>query len=163
VRASIEDFASAVRDFCAWAEASSETPPEPTEEAKAAIRFLAVLYSGALNLPSISTADEVPDYEVSYDDWKAVFARFGALPFNFYRECDYPFALEDDESSIGDVADDLADVYRDLRVGLSLFANGHEAAAISHWRETFEIHWGLHAVSALKALHHWIAVGNAKP
>jgi hypothetical protein len=54
-------------------------------------------------------------------------------------------------------------MYRDLRVGLSLFANGHEAAAISHWRETFEIHWGLHAVSALKALHHWIAVGNAKP
>ena len=55
----------------------------------------------------------------------------------------------------GSLSDDSLDVYRDVKRGLELWdrAGLSEIAAIREWRFHFEIHWGAHAVGALRALH----------
>lgn len=52
--------------------------------------------------------------------------------------------------------DDLADIYRDLRFGLALWAIGTEKAkaeAAWEWRLIFEAHWGNHLFRAMSTVH----------
>lgn len=55
------------------------------------------------------------------------------------------------------LADDLADIYRDLKPGLRAWEAGHDRyleTIVYNWKTpSFGIDWGLHAVSAMRALH----------
>ena len=57
-------------------------------------------------------------------------------------------------------ADDLADIYRDLKEGLELYEAGHVAEALWEWSQSFNTHWGRHASSALHALQAYAADEN---
>lgn len=150
----IESFATAVREYCGWAETE---PKSETEEAKIAIRLLANLYSSVLGLPKAGPGNEIDSKEIAYEEWKKMFKRFGALPFNYYSKFFSPAKVVDEDPALGDLADDLADIYRDIKGGLNLYENGHVAEALWEWRLSFSIHWGRHATSALHALHAYIA------
>jgi len=54
---------------------------------------------------------------------------------------------------MGDVGDDLLDVYRDVRAGLVSLDRGNAHDAAWHWSLLFRIHWGRHAAGGLFALH----------
>ncbi len=58
---------------------------------------------------------------------------------------------------VGDVADDISDIYIDVRRGLDLFDRGLESDALWVWVFNFHIHWGKHATSAIRALHAYFA------
>ena len=61
---------------------------------------------------------------------------------------------EEKPLGIGLLSDDLLDVYVDIRRGLDLWsADVPREAAIWEWRFHLEIHWGDHAVDAIRALH----------
>jgi hypothetical protein len=62
---------------------------------------------------------------------------------------------EDNETIRGSLADDIADVYGDLKESLSLMDKNAIIAevAIWNWRLLFYSHWGDHALSALRAIH----------
>jgi hypothetical protein len=47
------------------------------------------------------------------------------------------------------LADDIADIYRDLKRGSNCLKDD-PAEAIFHWRFGFYTHWGMHAVDALR-------------
>ena len=146
----ITTFAYLVREFCNWAEGQ---PRSEEEEVHIAIKLVASLYSGALSLPNNDPGEDIEEERVSDDQWKVIYRRFGALPFNYYFEFFSPAKLDDNEQVTGDLADDLADIYRDLKAGLSLYDLGHRQEAAWEWKSSFHIHWGRHASSALNALH----------
>ncbi|WP_255988681.1 DUF5063 domain-containing protein [Chitinolyticbacter albus] len=146
----LDDFARVAQDFCDWAEAPARSVDE---EVGIALRLVSQLYSHALNLPELFDEEEVPD--TAHQDWFAIFKRFGALPFNYYGACFEPTDVADSLPGVGDVADDLADIWRDLRGGLALHQKGNRPAAAWAWRNSFHTHWGRHATSALYALHCW--------
>jgi hypothetical protein len=146
----ISIFANLVREFCDWAEGQ---PKSEEEEVHIAINLLASLYSGALSLPNHDAGEDIEEEAVSDGQWKVIYRRFGALPFNYYLEFFSPAKLDDDEHVTGDLADDLADIYRDLKEGLSLYDLGHRKEAVWDWKSNFYMHWGRHASSALHALH----------
>ena len=150
-------FADSARSFCEWAEGS---PGSPKEEALAARRYLASLYGLALNLPESAFGEEDPA-GLSDDKWQTVFSRFSALPFTYYSSFFDPSTAVTEEASLGDLADDLADIWRDLKDGLTLFDAGHTGAATFTWRFGFNSHWGRHASSALYALHCWSQANSA--
>lgn len=50
---------------------------------------------------------------------------------------------------------DLGDICDDLLPGISLYESGEQAKACCLWRRSWEIHWGTHAVNALRVLHAW--------
>jgi len=59
----------------------------------------------------------------------------------------------DNEVIQGSLADDIADIYRDLEEGLVLKDEASPQNAIWEWRFGFDSHWGHHAIDALKAIH----------
>jgi hypothetical protein len=79
--------------------------------------------------------------------------RFSTFPFNFYRVVFDPHDMESpDEPVTGMLADDLADIYRDLAEGLDNYRKGHVAEACFDWSQSYRSHWARHAVSALSAI-----------
>ncbi|WP_169740685.1 DUF5063 domain-containing protein [Nevskia soli] len=147
-----EKFAVLARSYCSWAEG---TPESPKQEAIRALSLLTELYGCALTLPEVFEDGEVET--ISHEDYALVLKRFGALPFNFYANCFDPLAVPVEQPVVADLADDLADIWRDLKKGLSLFDAGHHVAAAWDWRFAFHTHWGRHAAAALHPLHCWLA------
>jgi hypothetical protein len=74
-----------------------------------------------------------------------------ATSFEAYWEVFDPFAHS--EPVGGSLSDDGLDIYKDLRGGLALWDGHSKIAGIWEWRFFFEIHWGNHAVDALRVLH----------
>ena len=148
-----EKFSFIAKQYCSWAEESSLTQEE---DVKKAIILLITLYSEALSLLKDGCGDEIDAKEVTDQEWKIIYTRFSSLPFNYYFASFSPAKL-DEEQGMGDVADDLADIYRDIKNGLWLFENGNITEAVWEWKQTFNTHWGRHAVSALNTLHCYVA------
>jgi hypothetical protein len=88
--------------------------------------------------------------------WKAVYQRFGALPFNYYSAVD-PHEVPAKDFTVGDLADDLADIWVDVKFGLASYQVGRADEAARDWRWSFDAHWGQHAVGALFAIRSWAA------
>jgi hypothetical protein len=83
--------------------------------------------------------------------------RFATLPFQYYSEVWNPIAVPAEADPIvGDLADDLADIYLDVKRGLLHLEHDHPFDAAFHWAFMFRVHWGRHATSALRALHCYL-------
>lgn len=147
----IRAFATLASDYRTWCEGPRAS--DPMQLLREATRHVARLYAAGLELPDLEFVDhpDLPDLPES--NWAAMFKSFGALPFNYYWEVFDPSIEDSDEPVVGDVADDLTDMYSDLIKGLWLLDHGHMHAAAWSWKFTFDAHWGRHAVSALRALH----------
>lgn len=81
---------------------------------------------------------------------------FEALALSDLASCLDPLDVGSSETSLGDLADDLADIWRDVKSGLELFDADEVEAAAFEWHHSFTIHWGSHAANALSILQHWI-------
>jgi len=106
-----EKFAAAVEEYCGWAESEPKTE---SDEVKIAIRLLAKLYFRVLALPEHGLGNDIGVNRISDEEWKKMLKRFGALPFNYYSVFFSPAKVAEDEPVTGDLADDLADIYRGL-------------------------------------------------
>lgn len=156
----IKDFVESAQRYCEWVEGA---PEDELHEVDNALRLIADLYGLALrlHLPNMDKVevDEPPEEEmISFSkQHDHIYERFQSMPVGYYREADYPLALkpEKDESTVGDLRDDLRDIYLDIKRGLDLFDRGYIEAAVFDWKFNFESHWGRHAVGALKILHIW--------
>ncbi|GGX17598.1 DUF5063 domain-containing protein [Undibacterium macrobrachii] len=147
----VEKFATVAAQFCEWAEGGSLSPER---EAQIAHQFLCDLSQLALQLPP-EFGEEEPA-EITYETWHSIYRRFGSLPFNYYSHCFDPQEVPNDATT-ADLADDLADIWRDLKGGLSLFRSGHVQAAVWEWKQSYWQHWGRHAAGGIYALHCWLA------
>ncbi len=154
-RIALNEFVVVAREYVAWCESPSEGE---SEDARRVLGLLVRLYSLALQL-GLPEAEDIEDEARSPDDaaWRKVFERGGKLPFTFYSEVFDPMVLPPEKPGIGDLADDIADLHRDLAEGLSLINAGHDAAAEWFFTFSFRSHWGRHASSAIRALHCWFA------
>jgi hypothetical protein len=148
-KASIADFAEVARGYCSWCEGQS-LGLDPESQAA---YWLARLYVAALALPerNAKNAEALPDLPQPEADH----AKSNLAPFSgwYYREIFDPNPSLTDEPGMGDVGDDLMDIYRDVKEGLVLFDSGDENNAAWHWSFLHRIHWGRHAVGGLFALH----------
>ena len=142
-------FAEAARGFCSWCERSE---PDAEPEISASV-WLSNLHATALRLPQVESenSDGLPDVpEGALAQAKRNLAYFYGF---YYREYFDPDPRLDEEPVIGDVGDDLLDIYKDIRAGLVLFESGQTTEALWHWSFLHQVHWGRHAVGASFALH----------
>jgi hypothetical protein len=56
------------------------------------------------------------------------------------------------EGMSGSLADDLVDIYHDIKHGLELLESG-DYEAIEHWKRSYRLHWGQHLVDAERHLY----------
>ena len=155
-------FVEAARTFCRLVETDA---PEPDRWMLQILVAVADLYAAAhhLPVPDLDSASIDPEdrFDLTSSEYREVFLRVGRrLGENrYYTYCFDIADLSADQQSpgIGDLADDLADIYRDIKPGLRAWdANVAEYVSdiIFEWKDLlFRTHWGRHAVDALRALH----------
>lgn len=149
-------FADEARVFVAWADDRSDT----ALTAPLALRRIVALYAAALELPQPWSERVAPSVR---DDPPALLlqlarvrSRASAIPLQHYSEIFSPLVVAD-EPVVGDLADDLVEICRDVARGLALYDAQRVDDAIWEWAFNFQVHWGEHASSAIRALHCYLS------
>lgn len=151
----LQVFAAAARRYCAWAVSIEEGETG----AATALRRIVDLYQAALGLPTHSIEGTQDDLvEFGTDEREVVRVACARLPLQYYSEQFDPLTVPPaEDATIGDIADDISDIFADVRKGLYYFDRGQFSDAAWEWSFGFQIHWGRHAVCAIRALHAWLA------
>ena len=149
-------FARQARRFQHWI---LESQCGGASAAREALLELNGVYGAALGLPSPFLAQHETEHSagVDADEFDRVRMWCSRLPFQYYGKVFDPTVVPPEEPVIGDVADDIADVYRDVVKGLRLFDAGLFDDALWEWGFGFRTHWGKHATDAIRAIHLWLA------
>jgi hypothetical protein len=148
--ATVEEFRMAAEEFCGLAEAGRPLGAGDLWVIRGLLLRL------LLNIPAVEAHPqgvETAGRRPGESEFGRAVRRFAELPFSFYRVVFDPHDLEaDDEPVMGMLADDLADIFRDLVVGLDQARNGNLEAACFDWCLSYRTHWARHAVHALTAM-----------
>ena len=139
-------FISAARGYCRVVEHAHELPLP--ERAARFIESLTAVYGAAIRLPEMGESLDLNSHPSRPAQWPG----FDGLE-HYWMVFD-PYDMADHEPVVGDLTDDLLDIYRDLRRGLDILNERDSLGdAVLEWNVHFT-HWGHHAVDALCALHH---------
>lgn len=141
-------FSEAAKEFCDWAGG----PDTHELDLRDILVRLSNLNLIILETQQLGFGEDIAHVSVSDADWNRVYAKFSALPLKYYSIMFNPEVLEEAPVT-GDLADDLADIYRDIKSGLLLHEAGHTVEAIWVWKQTYMIHWGRHVTSAIHAIY----------
>ena len=144
----VGDYAELAERYCSLIEEADRADPlrflERIEE------LLSKLYASASKLPDVeATSDDpqVPKRVMSTAEWTTAFERLNRL-----LGSDDRYQTEGLERSL---ADDLLDIYRELRDGLGAMRSGAAPEDVLwEWRFGFEAHWAAHAEGALFAIRN---------
>lgn len=145
-------FAEKARAYCLWSE---KQPIEGNLGMYNAWQYLTELSITAMALPDLFDEDAPEPTRIDDAEYRSIYARFDELPLAGYWDVFNP--LEEDVPVFNSLADDLADIYRDIKSGLSLYDEGYLSGAAWEWRFNFFDHWGWHLVGAQRAIFHWIS------
>ena len=150
-------FSREARRFVEWADG---TVCADRLGATVALRRVAQLYAEALELPqpwSERAALQRIDIPVFLEArLNQVRLRAAAIPLQHYSDIFSP-GVPPDPPRVGDLADDLVAIYRDVALGLHLHEHGRTDDALWQWGFGFQSQWGQHASSAIRALHCYLA------
>ncbi|AVP99241.1 hypothetical protein C7S18_19650 [Ahniella affigens] len=156
----IDQFESEARRYCHWANGADGTDMS----VYSALVRVSALYHAALLLQltaePLHNEQHDDDATLALEDAEmaSVVARTRLLPIGYYGIVFDPLEVPPEQPVIGDVCDDLQDIYRDVADGLRHYDHGRIAAAFWEWTFSFRTHWGDHATGALRALHaYWDA------
>ncbi|MGA2569091.1 MAG: DUF5063 domain-containing protein [Terracidiphilus sp.] len=151
-------FAVPARQFCAVVDAASSLSRK--EFLNQVYLILPKLIDQGICMPDVELDDsneEATDHasRQGHQEWKRPFdlLREKLGDWDSYRLFFDP--IGDTESIKGSLADDLADIYHDLKEMLV----ENEAGPLSpedriwEWRFSFRTHWGKHAIDALNVIH----------
>jgi hypothetical protein len=135
----VDAFVAAARLFVEFVEDSDALTPE-VFVVEAHSRLLQV-YTGAMSLdPGVAPDDVDPPSSMTTEEWWSLFERLQRQLGAFDSVVD------------GSLADDIADIYRDLRDGFVAYDSGDLGGAVWDWRVEFDSHWARHAAHAIFAL-----------
>jgi len=146
----VKIFKDSVTRFCLWAEDTSENKENDVFKA---LDLLASLLHGFLHMPTVDCTDKYAPPDIDKMSSAHIFERFGRIPFSLYFEVYNPVVEIPEEPVPGDIAEDLLDIYVDLKGGLILYGQGQVQDAVFHWKFTEDVNWGTRLTSALRVLH----------
>jgi uncharacterized phage infection (PIP) family protein YhgE len=161
-----ERFGSIAKKYCDIIDSSSKL--EKPELLTRIYEVLPALIDAAVHLPDAGTLVGDADDEENEDPADAHQKLFGEADarHKLYRLLHEKLgdsdsyrlvfnAAKDKEAISASLADDISDIYQDLRGGLVLMEKNPASPqdALWEWRFGFDSHWGHHATSALKTIH----------
>lgn len=112
----LNNFAEVARRYCDWVEGEFRDPRQALREARL---LLAELQLAAVRLPTTDSVGEEEAIALSPEEWSHFFRKFSDLPLNGYWDVSNP--LEETKPTFHSLADDLAEIYQQVKAGLSLF------------------------------------------
>ena len=149
-----ETFALSVRAFAEWVVKSKESG---APAARQLLVMLLNLYSQCLALPSRNPTTSPEKRQQIKGEFTLIYRKGKRLPVGYYGEVFDPLPVPPQEPVVGDLSDDLADIYFELVSGLQLYDRNQIDDAVWTWKFGLESHWGEHATGAIRVLHCWLA------
>jgi len=134
----------------------SDVPAEPVDFCWLVRSQLADLLAAGFRLPDVEpSSDDMPS-TFTVERWAellgALQAKLGNL--DLYSSNLVTRGADAGGVTVGSLADDLADIWCDLRAGFNALDAGSPWQDVAwEWRFGLQTHWGKHAVEALRALH----------
>jgi hypothetical protein len=125
---------------------------------------LSAVYASAphvRDIPLPDPGDHIPQsFRLTNDEWNALYTHLKHTlgeHARYHAHFSPTAAAPPDDPAEGDLADDLADIYRDLKPGISAWNTGDDRYLqdiLYQWAHYGHVHhWGKHAVNAMRALH----------
>jgi len=159
-RETADRFGVIARRFCSVVDSASGM--DRTELLMEVYRILPSLIDEAVRLPEVELSEKHDELAskarrltVREQQWTQLYGMLKEKlgDWDLYRHVFDP--TKDQEASFGTLADDLADIYRDLKKGLILVETPQAPPedSIWTWRLLFHSHWGQHAIDALGTIH----------
>ncbi|MCD6180594.1 MAG: DUF5063 domain-containing protein [Bacteroidales bacterium] len=119
-------------------------------------KIIPLLYLKGSLLPDIKVADDsYMERYVTAETWEIIFneLRNKLKPLDNYWVLEFS---DDTEATKANIADNLTDVYQDLKDFIILYTKNTQTArenAILECKIQFETHWGIRLLNAVKAIH----------
>jgi hypothetical protein len=160
IRPSAVEFVAAARRFVAVVDGREGMSAE--EFLLTLHPLLAELTFRASVLPDVWSDHDSPEDRMTHDDWSRLFRSLSDYlgDRDVYWQVFDPVELGGDDPMRGFLADDLADIYRDLKPGLEAVAERRGRIpkfVVWEWRFGFFSHWGHHAINAMRTIHALIS------
>jgi hypothetical protein len=152
----VEQFAGEAVKFREWVLSGSSSGKVAVREA---LGLVTRLYLTALALPPVWCGghDHKPEAPAGSGDGQHIYSRLAArLPFQHYGEVFNTLSVPPEQPVLGDLADDLADIFAEVDAGLRRYEAGRQTDAVWEWGFYLVHHWGEHATSAIRALHCYL-------
>jgi hypothetical protein len=158
------EFVAVANEYCKYAEHSSEIKGD--EMLRILQRLLPLLYLKASLLPALEPFFEDGNEKfVTEPDWFRIHDmfkdRFGKA--NDYLEVFDEKINDSDSPVMSNLAENMADIYQDLKNFLLLYQTGTSEVmndAIWECRMNFENFWGQTLVNSMRAIHKFIYSGE---
>ena len=154
-----DEFTSVAVEYCAVVDSSRNL--DRVEFLFRIYKILPRLIQSGIDLPLISCNDDDPEVSktnrnrMKVPEWDELYKHLKEKlgDWDLYWQVFDPTA--DSEALPGSLADDIADIYRDVGYGLAGEKGdlAFQQDAIFSWRLLYHAHWGKHAMSALYAIH----------
>lgn len=139
----VDDFFHSAIHYCGLIESFNSV--QASHKLKILLVSILDLYSKALYLPEIEPVkDEVTDFDSSVP-------QINFNQYDLYWEVFNPYQLE--KPVAASLSDDILEIYKDVKKGIHLYEKKEHLEAVWEWNFSFEVHWGSHAVDAIRALH----------
>ncbi len=146
----INEFSSLAQEYCDWVET-------PGNKGKEQLFYLQVLlskiYCWGIQLPECEPTDLFETEGLPKHNHHEILQNFNGFPVQYYSMVFNADVVPSEEPVLGDVIDDLSDIYQDLKDGLWYLKNGSEVDAVFQWRISFGAHWVRHILGAMYALY----------
>jgi hypothetical protein len=150
-------FGVVASQFCSIVDSASTL--DRTSFVLQVYKTLPKLIDEAIHLQDVQSSDDQKatkgTVRQGMEEWKRLYTslREKLGEWDQYRQVFDP--TQDAEAVHGSLADDIADIYRDLKRGLDLkeAITPHPEDSIWEWRFGFYSHWGHHAMDALLTIH----------
>lgn len=160
----VVEFVAAANEFCKYQEHAAEIKGD--EMLKILQRILPFLYLKASLLPSLDPFfDDGNEKFVAESDWFRIHdtlkEKFGTA--NDYLEVFDEKINETDGPVVSSLAENMADIYQDLKDFLLLYQTGTREVmndALWECRMNFENYWGQKLTNSLRAIHKFIYSGE---
>jgi len=154
----IKKFQGLAETYCELID-SHKTMSKPLFLGKC-LAILSRLSAAGVQLPEFDCDEELyeKDMEKDGEEWERMFddlsKKLGKM--DKFQVVFDPY--QDRKSVTGSLADALADVYQDLKNGISALNNGASISNVGwQWRFDFWNHWGRHATEATAAIYSYLA------
>jgi hypothetical protein len=146
------EMITVANDFCVFTESVKD------KDAAAILSYyqkvLPLLHIKGSLLPDIEVSDESANVKyVSEEHWQEVFT---ALELKFGKDDKYWFPDHNNDLIKDSLADNLADIYQDMKDFVVLFQDARLASkenAVADLKALFATHWGLRTTKAAYKIH----------
>ncbi|MCD4768707.1 MAG: DUF5063 domain-containing protein [Bacteroidales bacterium] len=151
------EFTAVANEYCSFLGTSSEYTGE--QILLFMQRLLPLLYSKSLSLPRVEPMmEESHEKSVTEEEWQAIDER---IVVKLGEADDFPEVFDNRVSEselpvIGSIAENLADIFQDLKDYLVVYSMGTTDLmndALWECKENFRLSWGQKLLSALRAVH----------